>query len=316
MSKHIKLTAQQKQDYAREFLESLNSAKMSNGKITFEKTLPIIDRKATLYFTPLAWDKMKSLVDVFETEVGWHGLARRGDDETKDEYIVYDIMVYPQEVTGSTVTTDQKAYTYWLYQQDDDIFNSMKFHGHSHVRMGVSPSGVDNDHQSGILDQLTDEMFYIFNIWNKRGEYNAKIYDLKKNILFETSDIVIKIYGCDYDYDEFIKESKELVKTKTYTYGAGGTGYSGSYQNNNQTGQYKSPTTPTTPAAQQTATTQQKTAESSDKPTYSGVKMNKDQGSNKGSESGLKKKGTVVPVNSYQTSGYYEDNYEDYFRYD
>lgn len=325
MSKYVKLTAQQKQDYAREFLESLNSAKMSNGKITFEKSLPIIDRKATLYFTPLAWDKMKSLVDNFETEVGWHGLAKRGEDKTKDEYIVYDIMVYPQEVTGSTVTTDQKAYTLWLYAQDDETFNSMRFHGHSHVRMGVSPSGVDNDHQSGILDQLTDDMFYIFNIWNKRGEYNAKIYDLEKNVLFETSDINVKITGCDYDHDEFMKVSKELVKSKSYNYS---NGYSGSYQGgyNAQSKPATQPTTPatlpstpTTPSSTPTTTpaipsTQQKPIEKNDKPTYSGVKVTKDQFSQKGSENGLKKKGTVVSVNSYQSNGYYEDE-DDYFRY-
>ena len=311
MSKHIKLTSQQKQDFVREFFESLNSAKMSNGEISFKKSLPTIDRKATLYFTPLAWDKMKSLIDNFETEVGWHGLAKRGDDETKDEYIVYDIMVYPQEVTGSTVTTDQKAYTLWLYAQDDETFNAMKFHGHSHVRMGVSPSGVDIDHQAGILDQLTDDMFYIFNIWNKRNEYNAKIYDLRKNILFETSDVSIKIAGCDYDNAEFMKTSRDLVKPKVYN-----SSYSGSYQGNQTKPATQQSSAPASTTPTQSTAAQQKPIEENNKPTYSGVKVSKDTGSSKGSENGIKKKGTVVPVNSYQNDGYYEDNYADYFRYD
>ena len=35
----------------------------------------------------------------------------------------------PQEVTVSTVNTDQAAYTEWLYGLDDDTFNKIRMQG-------------------------------------------------------------------------------------------------------------------------------------------------------------------------------------------
>ena len=57
-------------------------------------------------FTTEAWIKQCSLVQHFNTEIAWHGLVR----PIKDGYEIYDILVYPQEVTGGTVETDQQKY--------------------------------------------------------------------------------------------------------------------------------------------------------------------------------------------------------------
>lgn len=296
MSKLIKLTDENKREYLTEFFNILNSVKLSSGEILYKKIIPTIDRKATLYFTPKAWGKMLTLINRYNTEVGWHGLAKRGDDETKDEYIVYDILLYPQTVTGSNVNTDQGKYTQWLYSQTDDDFAAMKFHGHSHVRMATTPSGTDKDHQTGILDQLTDEMFYIFTIWNKSLDLNAKIYDMKKNILFETPDINIKLCDDDCDFDMFFEESKEFVQEYKYQYN--------SHQKNGYTGSY----TPPTGAKEE--------KKDDTKPQFGGVKTQSDnkgkiEEKNKNSQTS-KKKGTVVPVSSYsnyQTFDDYDDPY-------
>ena len=321
MSKPIFLTEAYKRQYLEEFFSMLSTSKMASGEILFKKSLPAIDEKATLYFTPLAWDKMNALIKEFNTEIGWHGLAKRDDDETKNSYTIYDIMVYPQTVTSSTVTTDQSKYTTWLYSQDDDKFNAMRFHGHSHVRMGVTPSATDIDHQTGILSQLEGDMFYIFMIYNKNLEYFVKIYDMKKNILFEKSDVTIKLTGCDYDYAEFINGAKEFVVQNTPTYscsnhggsGYGGTGYSGSYNSY---------------AKNSTVIKEEKNTEN--KPQFSGVKTSDSDKSKKEDDKSkkfddkskndnkpIKKKGTVVPVNSYYGGKYEEyDDYDLYGSYD
>lgn len=213
MSKIIRLTQEHLQEIYKEFSEQIQSAKLTDGKISYTKSLGTIDRKATLIFTELAWVKMQTLVREFDKEVAWHGIAKRGDDPEKDEYIVSDIMVYPQEVTASTVNTDQEKYTEWLYKFDDDTFNNIRFQGHSHVNMSTSPSGVDITHQTEILSMLSNDMFYIFVIWNKKGDKTIKIYDMQKNVLFETSDVTVKI-GIDNDMDEFLKEAKGMVKDK------------------------------------------------------------------------------------------------------
>lgn len=222
MSKLIKLPQDILDQYTKEFYETLRSGKFSDGKVNFTKTLGTVERKATVIFTKMAWEKMQLLVKEFDKEVAWHGIAERCEE--KDTYLISDILVYPQEVTGSTVTTDQSKYEEWLMSHDDDVFNKIRMQGHSHVNMAVSPSSVDLSLYERLLDQLSSDMFYIFMIWNKRGEKTVKIYDIRENILFETADVTVTIKGME-DMTEFLEDAKELVVTKTYNYGYGTDAY-------------------------------------------------------------------------------------------
>ena len=235
MSKVIKLTTEQLQECRKDFDTALSTMKLTDGKISFIKTITCPNEKATLYFDPLAWRKMQTLVKEFDKEVAWHGVAYRGEDEAKNEYFITDILVYPQKVTGSTVNTDQEKYEMWLMQHEDEVFNNIRMQGHSHVNMTTSPSPVDETHQAKILEQLEDDMFYIFLIWNKSNSKFIKIYDLKKNILFETIDVTVEILDDGSGIDEFLADAKKLVEDKPTTsyysggYNSGNNGYRGSY---------------------------------------------------------------------------------------
>lgn len=235
MSKIIKMTSQNMDEIRRDFEEALRGAKLSDGKISFTKTFSNIQRKANLYFTELAYLKMLTLVREFDKEVAWHGIAHRCEDE-EDAYIISDILVYPQEVTGATVNTDQEKYQMWLMSHNDDVFNNIRMQGHSHVNMATSPSTVDTSLYDRILEQLDDDMFYIFLIWNKRNEKTIKIYDLAKNVLFETADVTVSVCESDIGLECFLKNAKEMVQDKKYnpvkpTYGSpyGYGGYYGTY---------------------------------------------------------------------------------------
>lgn len=240
MSKIIKLTPECIEECVNEFKKDLISSKWADGKINFSKNLGTVSRKAKIYFTEEAWMKMQALVREFEKEVAWHGVAFRGDDNAaeKDEYIIKDILVYPQKVTGASVEMDTEEYAKWIEDNiDDDRFFDIRMQGHSHVNMGVTPSSVDLAHQEAILDQLSDNMFYIFMIWNKRGDKNIKIYDLKKNILFETADIEIEVMDDGYGVDSFINKAKSQVKDRGYT------GYQYKYQGNTYATNYPTSST-------------------------------------------------------------------------
>lgn len=218
MARAITITDEHKKALITDFLTYLKITKLSDGKITFNKTIGMIERKAELRFTETAWLKMQALIREFDKEVAWHGTAFRDEDETLDLYHIKDIFVYPQEVSGATVNTDQKEYEDWLYDSlESEQFRNLRMQGHSHVNMATSPSSVDLAHQAGILNQLGEDMFYIFLIWNKRGERNIKIYDRKKNVLFESSDVSVTVDDTTIGLDKFIKESKQIVKAKTYT---------------------------------------------------------------------------------------------------
>lgn len=236
MSKIIKMTSQNLDELRKDFEEALKGVKLSDGKINFTKTFGNIQRKATLYFTELAYLKMLTLVREFDKEVAWHGIAKRHDTE-EDAYIISDILVYPQEVTGATVNTDQEKYQMWLMSHEDDVFDNIRMQGHSHVNMGTTPSTVDTSLYERLLDQLDDTMFYIFLIWNKRNEKTIKIYDLAKNVLFETADVTVSLMEDGTGMEKFLSTAKEMVQDKKYTpttpdtygkpYGYGG--YYGAY---------------------------------------------------------------------------------------
>lgn len=242
MSKMIKLTPECIAEIQEDFASILRGAKIADGKINYTKTFGYINRKATVFFSEIAWLKMQTLIREFDKEVAWHGVAYRGEDKSKDEYYITDILVYPQEVTGATVNTDQEKYEMWLMTHEDDVFNNIRMQGHSHVNMGTTPSGVDTTHQEKILAQLDDDMFYIFMIWNKRGEKTIKIYDLAKNVLFDGTDVSVEIQDDGTGMSSFLADAKKMVIDKkttapsTYRYnGSYGGYYNGYYSNYNNT---------------------------------------------------------------------------------
>lgn len=215
MSKMIRLTDSFFNECRGEFDKALSEAKLSDGKFSFTKLFPSDDRKATVYFTAEAWAKIVVLIDGFDKEVAWHGVAYRGEDEEENSYYITDIVVYPQEVSGTTVEMDTEKYAMWLAENaEDDRFNNIHMQGHSHVRMGTTPSGVDLTHQEEILNMLGDDDFYIFMIYNKSFERNCKVYDMKKNALFENGDVTIKLVGEDEGLREFYEAARSMVTDK------------------------------------------------------------------------------------------------------
>ena len=243
MAKPIKLTDDILRQLTEEFIANVKGAKMSDGKVSYSKSFTYEgdDVRATVLFEPVAYAKMLLLLDRFDSEVAWHGTVER---LAEDCFVIKDIFVYPQEVSGATVNTDQEGYTKWLIGLDNEVANKLHMQGHSHVRMGTSPSAVDLTHQGEILEQIGDDGYYIFMIFNKRLEHTIKIYDFASNTLYEDADISIGIAGDGNDLESFIKDAKDVVKTKVYTttttnYGGGtysGNAYGGSYSGGTQYG--------------------------------------------------------------------------------
>jgi hypothetical protein len=216
MSKPIRITDDLKNQAQAEFKALLDGLKMSDGEISYSKSFKNRDASAILWMSPMAYSKTMALVNAFSDEVAWHGTVTRKSD---NEFIVEDIFVYPQEVTGATVSTDQEGYTKWLYEFDDDAFNKIRMQGHSHVNMGVNPSNVDSGHREKILDQLDSDMFYIFVIWNKRLDTHTLIYDMANNILYEDKDVAVKLL--DDNLDAFLTDAeKKVLKKKSAVYKA------------------------------------------------------------------------------------------------
>jgi len=310
MAKIIKLTPNYIEEVRKAFEEALSSTKLSDGKINFTKTFGTSKRDATVYFTELAWLKMQTLIREFDKEVAWHGVAMRGEDPSKDEYYITDILVYPQEVTGATVNTDQEKYQMWLMEHEDDVFNNIRMQGHSHVNMGTTPSSVDTSLYDRILDQLDDDMFYIFMIWNKKGEKTIKIYDLAKNVLFETQDCTVKILDDGTGIEQFLKNAKSMVKDKVYTSPSSPsaksyTGYSGyNGYNGNYNYEERSAFATSSPKKEESKESEKKSATPSDK------KSGKRKGKRK---TGMKNASEERQLSLYRSGAYdYDDDDDPY----
>lgn len=183
------------------------------GAETLSFKIPKLDKETKIrpkiIISTTAGLKMTELVRNCTKEVGWHGFVERTNSDT---FIITDIVVYPQTVTGTTVNTDELEYAQWLMQLSTEDVKKMRFQGHSHVNMGCTPSSVDIDLYNKYLTNLTDDDFYIFFICNKRAEIHALLYDLKTNTKYTSSDIdIIKETDMSKWYDtvkENIKESK------------------------------------------------------------------------------------------------------------
>lgn len=217
MSRPLNITDEIANELCEDFKNLIHDTKyIENGKISFTKTF-VFKEKATLYFTELAYLKMKMLVESSSKEVAWHGLVKRHQQEA-NAFVVYDILIYPQKVTGVTVETDQEEYQNWLMGHDDDTFNNIRLQGHSHVYMNTTPSSVDRDLYEGIVSQLTGDMFYIFIILNKKGEKFIQIYDFMSNLVFDTEDVFMEVIDDNTGVKRFIEDAKGMIKAESNTY--------------------------------------------------------------------------------------------------
>jgi len=204
--KPIKLTAIQINGMLREAQEYLLKYKGTDSTINckFDLRQLITEvEKPTIIFSQKAYLKMHMLVKHNTKEIAWHGIVERNNNT----FTVKDILVYPQEVTGVTVETDQQEYSNWLINLPDEQFNNLRMQGHSHVNMGVSPSGTDTTWYNSILQQLQNDDYYIFLILNKSGNLHLELYDLKTNTKYDKEDIEIKI-----EHEDWVKEMSKLVK--------------------------------------------------------------------------------------------------------
>ena len=211
--------------------DGLSKLKMTDGLFSFKKDFKFerkftvkSERRATLRILPEAFTKMTLILMSNDKEVAWHGVTER---VSATEFIVKDILIYPQEVTATTVDTDEEEYAKWLIKIGEENFNNLHAQMHSHVNMGVSPSGTDMGHRNKIVTQLEDGDYYIFMIWNKSLTWSGAIYDMPSNALYETDDIdVIVTFSDGTTAGDVLQDLKDKVTTYTYkpvTYG--GTSY-------------------------------------------------------------------------------------------
>lgn len=207
-----------------------------------------------LKISAIAFLKMQTLVAGYDHEVGWYGTAEKVDDTA---YRIMDILVYPQYASAAYIDDkDTTEMPLWFQSLSDEEYNFKRFHGHSHVNMGVTPSGTDNTTYEQFKKQNSQAQvnrFSIELIVNKKFEMFWKIHDAESDKEYTSSDISVEIEITEEETmasyfeksKEYVKELKECrdfiingtpkkVDAKPNTYGTYYGGYG--YKNRNQFG--------------------------------------------------------------------------------
>ena len=219
----LKLTPKLIGELTDEFREQLQEYNTHTDRINYSKNLSDIFKKTSdektekiqVNFTADAYLKMMQLVSTCPDEIGWHGTVQRVSDT---KFIVDEILVFPQIVSGTEVTPDETAFNKWMLQffedDEDTTIQRMRFHGHSHVNMGTTPSGTDDRYQADMLGNIKD--YYIFLITNKKADHNVMVYDVQHNRYLDKTDIILGIeLSNDINLADWTNEQMKLVTKRS-----------------------------------------------------------------------------------------------------
>jgi len=210
--RYLRITEEQQEKVLAEITEKLKSSVFTSNVFSFSTTFADTKSKdkVSVIFEPKAYIKMRDLVDRYASEVGWYGFIDKISDL---EYRITDICVYSQLVTGATV---KQCNDNWDRDMPVEQIKRRHFHGHSHVNMGVSPSGEDARHRSLQVENTRPDSFYFFMITNKSCACSAALYDLAAGVVYETGDIDIDVdLGDGEMLSDFVDDARKMIKTST-----------------------------------------------------------------------------------------------------
>lgn len=233
--------------------------KEDKGKTTVEVLQTCVP---VIMFNPDALIKMQLFIENCTDEIGWLGTAYK----EKDCIFVDDMYLFEQEVHSTTteITPEGLAdFAEALLKQENgfEIWNNIKVWGHSHVNMGVSPSGQDNQQMEKFVEGGHD--WFIRIIANKKGDIKVDLYEYKLGITYinlpwdvaiskDEEDVIKQINmlekllkelrktEVDKHKEVIVAEINEKVKKKEYAYATIGNNYNQNYLHQYQG--YQNPT--------------------------------------------------------------------------
>ncbi len=134
----------------------------------FARKIELLASPPRVLFTRGAFLDNAHLVDICPMEVGWMGHVRR----VGPDFLIHRIFMVEQEVSGVTCELDSEAIAQYaagcLSEPDgEEMFNSIRFWGHSHGSMGTSPSGQDEAQLHELASRGGE--YFLRGIFNKLG---------------------------------------------------------------------------------------------------------------------------------------------------
>jgi hypothetical protein len=174
-------------------------------------------RPPRVFIAPEAYKRMQLYIELARKEVGWLGTVNRLEN---GDFFVDQVFLLEQEVTPTetelSVEGQNRLVNQLLERGDEglELVNTMRFWGHSHVRMGTSPSGTDER----TMERWQSEglPWAVRGIFNKLGRAEFTVYLYEQGYRF-----------CDAPWAVMDPVTKRVILQQRYGYQGGG-GYYGS----------------------------------------------------------------------------------------
>jgi hypothetical protein len=174
-----------------------------------------------VYASRLAYEKMKAYTDICVWEIGWFGYVSKVEGLG---FLVEDVYLLKQDAHATTTEIHPEATLEHFSLMTAEQVSKNRLWGHSHVNMGVTPSGQD---ESQAKEHYADcEDFYIRLIMNKKEEFHITVYDMERKLEVVLDSLPVyepEILEMRLGIAEEIKE-KVSYKTSTIKTGTARTG--------------------------------------------------------------------------------------------
>lgn len=163
----------------------------------------IDDDPPMVYMTRDAFSRMWHFVDIADEEVGWLGTVRL---TPYGNFLIEEVFLLEQEVSAAQTEISEDGIAKLVQElietrQDGvDVANAIRFWGHSHVRMGTSPSGQDEAQMRHF--QQNDCPWFVRGILNKLGRMQFDIFLWDSGVKITDAPWAI--------YDEFVDQSRRV----------------------------------------------------------------------------------------------------------
>lgn len=170
----------------------------------------------TIYISKDALIKMKLYIDKCSDEIGWLGTV----SQNENDFLIEDVLLFDQEVHSTTTEITPEGLSSFaeeILKEENgvDLWNSIKMWGHSHVNMGVSPSGQDDSQMVTFKDSGHD--WFIRVIANKKGDMKVDLYRYDLGVAYKDLPFIELLTTDEYEIKKEIIELQnkldELSKT-------------------------------------------------------------------------------------------------------
>jgi len=134
-----------------------------------------------------AFARMRLYVELADQEVGWLGSVKK----VGRDFLVEEVFLFRQEVSAATTEISPagqaELVSELLATRPDgaETVARIRFWGHSHVRMGTSPSGQDDSQMNQFA---SDCDWFVRGIFNKLGRAEFAIFLYQEGIVIEDAE--------------------------------------------------------------------------------------------------------------------------------